>query len=117
MKSNGEQIRRKVMGDDYVEQAINNSSNFTYPMQNYINQHGWGATWHRPGLDLKTRSLVTIAMLAALKATDELSGHIHGAVRNGASEEEIQEVLLHSAVYCGAPAAQQAFRVVRAYFD
>jgi len=113
VKPNGEHIRRKVMGDSFVDSALTNATNFTQPMQDYINDHGWGATWQRDGLDLKTRSLITIAMLAALKAPQELKGHIRGALNNGASIEEIREVLLHSAVYCGAPAAQEAFRAAQ----
>ena len=109
-KGKGEQIRRQVMGDNFVDRALANADDFTQPMQDYINEHGWGSTWQRGGIDLKTRSLITIAMLAALKAPQELKGHIRGALNNGASIEEIQEVLLHSAVYCGAPAAQEAFR-------
>lgn len=108
--SQGEQIRRQVMGDDFVDKALENSNEFTRPMQEYINQHGWGSTWQRQGIDLKTRSLVTIAMLAALKAPKELKGHVRGALNNGATAEEVREVILHSAVYCGAPAAQEAFR-------
>jgi 4-carboxymuconolactone decarboxylase len=115
--SQGEKIRRQVMGDEFVEQALAKSDEFTEPMQHYINDHGWGSTWQRGGIDLKTRSLITIAMLAALKAPTELTGHIRGALRNGASKEEIQEVLLHSAVYCGAPAAQEAFRAAKTFFD
>jgi 4-carboxymuconolactone decarboxylase len=109
----GEKIRRKVMGDKFVDHALNNADDFSQPMQNYINEHAWGATWQRSELDLKTRSLVTIAMLVALKAQQELKGHIQGALNNGASTAEIREVLLHSAVYCGAPAAQEAFRVAK----
>ena len=109
-KGKGEQIRRQVMGDEFVDRALTNANEFTQPMQDYINEHGWGSTWQRGGIDLKTRSLITVAMLAALKAPQELKGHIRGALNNGASIEEIQEVLLHSAVYCGAPAAQEAFR-------
>lgn len=108
--SRGEQTRRQVMGDDFVDKALENSNEFTRPMQEYINQHGWGSTWQREGIDLKTRSLVTIAMLAALKAPKELQGHVRGALNNGATAEEIREVILHSAVYCGAPAAQEALR-------
>lgn len=107
--NSGEKIRRQVMGSDFVD-AAQSTDSFSEPLQQYINLHGWGSTWQRDGLDLKTRSLITIAMLAALKAPNELKGHIRGALRNGASIEEIQEVLLHSAVYCGAPAAQAAFR-------
>ena len=117
MINQGEVIRRQVMGDEFVDSALDSSDEFTKPMQSYINQHGWGATWQREGLDLKTRSLITIAMLTALKAPTELTGHIRGALRNGASKEEIQEVLLHSAVYCGAPAAQEAFRAAKKFFD
>lgn len=109
----GEKIRRQVMGDDFVDRALNNTSELTEPMQEYINAHGWGSTWQRGGIDLKTRSLVTVAMLAALKAPQELQGHIRGALNNGASKDEIREVLLHSAVYCGAPAAQEAFRAAK----
>lgn len=111
--SAGESVRRKVMGDSFVDAALTKTTDFTQPMQEYINDHGWGSTWQRGGLDLKTRSLVTIAMLAALKAPQELKGHIRGALNNGATVEEIREVLLHSAVYCGAPAAQEAFRAAQ----
>ncbi len=111
--SAGESIRRKVMGDTFVDAALNKATDFTQPMQDYINDHGWGSTWQREGLDLKTRSLVTIAMLAALKAPQELKGHMRVALDNGATAEEIREVLLHSAVYCGAPAAQEAFRAAQ----
>ncbi|GHE95893.1 carboxymuconolactone decarboxylase family protein [Thalassotalea profundi] len=117
MDNKGEIIRRQVMGDEFVNKALANSDEFTQPMQHYINQHGWGATWQREGIDLKTRSLVTIAMLTALKASTELTGHLRGAINNGATQSEIQEVLLHSAVYCGAPAAQEAFRTAKAFFD
>jgi len=112
-KQSGVQIRRQVMGDEFVDRALNNADDFTQPMQDYINDHGWGSTWQREGIDRKTRSLVTIAMLAALKAPQELKGHIRGALNNGATKEEIREVLLHSAVYCGAPAAQEAFRAAK----
>jgi len=115
--SKGEQIRRQVMGDSFVDKALSNADDFTQPMQDYINDHGWGSTWQRGGIDLKTRSLVTIAMLAALKAPQELKGHIRGALNNGATKEEIREVLLHSAIYCGAPAAQEAFRAAKDVLD
>lgn len=112
-QSPGEKTRRKVMGDSFVDSALAKTSDFTQPMQDYINDHGWGSTWQREGLDLKTRSLITIAMLTALKAPQELKGHIRGALNNGATIDEIREVLLHSAVYCGAPAAQEAFRAAQ----
>lgn len=112
-KTSGEQVRRQVMGDEFVDRALNNADDFTQPVQDYINEHAWGSTWQREGIDRKTRSLVTIAMLAALKAPQELKGHVRGALNNGATKEEIREVLLHSAVYCGAPAAQEAFRAAK----
>ncbi|MBL0710451.1 MAG: carboxymuconolactone decarboxylase family protein [Colwellia sp.] len=115
--SSGEKIRRQVMGDAFVDRALTNVDDFNQPMQAYINDHGWGSTWQRGGIDLKTRSLVTIAMLTALKAPQELKGHIRGALNNGASQEEIREVLLHSAVYCGVPATQEAFRAAKEVLD
>ncbi|OUR81889.1 4-carboxymuconolactone decarboxylase [Cycloclasticus sp. 46_120_T64] len=116
-KPSGESIRRQVMGDEFVDKALDSADWLTEPVQEYINEHGWGATWNRPGLELKTRSLITIAMLAALKAPAELKGHVRGALRNGCTKEEIRETLLHSAVYCGAPAAQEAFRAAREILD
>ncbi|MBL4909313.1 MAG: carboxymuconolactone decarboxylase family protein [Alteromonadaceae bacterium] len=115
--NHGEKMRRQVMGNEFVDRALTNTNEFAQPMQDYINQHGWGSTWLREGLDLKTRSLITIAMLTALKAPQELKGHIRGALNNGATKEEIREVLLHSAVYCGAPAAQEAFRAANHIFS
>ena len=117
MSNNGEKVRRQVMGDSFVDKALANTDKFTEPMQNYINEHCWGSTWQRTGLDLKTRSLVTIAMLAALRAPQELKGHIRGALNNGATTDEIREVLLHSGVYCGAPALQEAFRAAKEVLD
>lgn len=109
----GLQVRTEVMGEEFVQKAIDNTTPFTEPLQEWINEHAWGSTWQRPGLPRKTRSLVTIAMLAALKAPTELKGHVRGALRNGCTPEEIQEVLLQSLVYCGAPAAQEAFRAAK----
>lgn len=106
-------IRTEVMGTDFVQRARDNTTEFTAPMQDWINDHAWGSTWQRDGLPRRTRSLVTIAMLAALKAPQELKGHVRGALNNGCTVEEIREVLLHSAVYCGAPAAQEAFRAAQ----
>lgn len=117
MTTSGEKVRRQVMGDSFVDTALNNADDFTQPVQDYINEHAWGSTWQREGLDLKTRSLITIAMLAALKAPHELKGHVRGALNNGATIEEIREVLLHSAVYCGAPAAQEAIRAAKEVID
>lgn len=112
-RKKGLAVRTEVMGEAFVEQAMNNTDEFMTPMQDWINEHGWGSTWQREILPRETRSLITIAMLAALKAPTELKGHVRGALRNGCTPEEIQEVLLHAFVYCGAPAAQEAFRSAR----
>ncbi|WP_027859412.1 carboxymuconolactone decarboxylase family protein [Marinobacterium jannaschii] len=114
---NGLKVRREVMGDEFVQRAIDNTTELTAPLQGWINEHAWGSTWQRDGLPRQTRSLVTIGMLVALKAPTELKGHIRGALRNGCSVEEIQEVLLHSLPYCGAPAAQEAFRAAQEVID
>ncbi len=102
--------RKKVMGEDFVARAFAGASDFTMPIQHYITRNAWGDVWQRPGLDLKTRSLVTVAMLTALGKQHELKGHVRGALNNGATAEEIQEVLLHASIYCGVPAAVDAFR-------
>ena len=102
--------RKQVMGDAFVAAALANTTPFTQPIQEHITRAAWGDVWQRPGLDLKTRSLITVAMLTALGKQNELKGHVRGALNNGATEQEIQEVLLHAAVYCGVPAAVEAFR-------
>lgn len=110
---NGLKVRTEVMGEAFVHKAIDNTNETTQDLQDWINEHAWGSTWQREGLPRSTRSLVTIAMLAALKAPTELKGHVRGALNNGCTPEEIKEVLLHSVVYCGAPAAQEAFRAAK----
>lgn len=102
--------RKQVMGEDFVANAFRNATPFTLPMQDYITKNAWGDVWQRPGLDLKTRSLITVAMLTALGKQHELKGHVRGALNNGATVEEIQEVLLHASIYCGVPSAVEAFR-------
>lgn len=106
----GMAVRREVMGDEFVDRALNSASDFTQPMQELATSNAWGEVWVREGISKKTRSLVTIATLAALKASNELKGHVRGALRNGCTVPEIQEVLLHSAVYCGMPSGLEAFR-------
>lgn len=103
-------IRRQVMGDDFVDRAFANANDFTRPLQDFITENAWGTVWCRSGIDLKTRSLVTVAMLTALGRQHELAGHLRGALNNGAMEAEIREVLLHAAVYCGVPLAAEGFR-------
>ena len=107
---NGLATRKAVMGEDFVAAAFANATAFTAPIQEHITRAAWGDVWQRPGLELKTRSLITVAMLTALGKQHELKGHVRGALNNGASVEEIQEVLLHATIYCGVPAAVEAFR-------
>lgn len=116
-KKKGLKVRTEVMGEEFVQRAINNTTELTEPLQDWINEHAWGSTWQREGISKQTRSLVTIAMLAALKSPAELKGHVRGALNNGCTVQEIQEVLLHSIVYCGAPAAQEAFRAAQEVID
>ncbi len=102
--------RKQVMGEEFVANALGGATPFTQPIQDHITRAAWGDTWQRPGLDLKTRSLITVAMLTALGKQNELKGHVRGALNNGATAAELQEVLLHAAIYCGVPAAVEAFR-------
>ncbi|MBU0603677.1 MAG: carboxymuconolactone decarboxylase family protein [Gammaproteobacteria bacterium] len=112
-KSQGETVRREVMGDAFVDRALGNATEFTRPLQDFVNEHAWGGTWVRDGLDRRTRSLVTLSVLTALRCPQELKGHVRGALNNGCSVEEIRETLLHCAVYAGAPAAIDAFRAAQ----
>lgn len=111
--NNGVQMRRQVMGDEFVDRALNNATDFTQPLQDFVNEHAWGSVWNREGLPLKTRSLITLAALTALKCPQELKGHVRGALNNGCTVEEIREALLHCAVYAGVPAAIEAFRAAQ----
>lgn len=103
-------VRREVMGDTFVDRALNSATDFTQPLQDLVTRNAWGEVWVREGISKQTRSLITIATLAALKAPTELKGHVRGALRNGCTIAEIQEVLLHSTVYCGMPSGIEAFR-------
>ncbi|HVL75878.1 MAG TPA: 4-carboxymuconolactone decarboxylase [Noviherbaspirillum sp.] len=109
----GLRMRRQVMGDAFVDRAFAGADEFTMPLQEFITRNAWGTVWCRDGLDLKTRSLITVAMLTALGRTHELKGHLRGALNNGATREELRELLLHAAVYCGAPAAVEGFRAAQ----
>jgi 4-carboxymuconolactone decarboxylase len=102
--------RREVMGDAFVDRALAATTPFNQPIQDHISRAAWGDVWQRDGLDRKTRSLITVAMLTALGKQNELKGHVRGALNNGATVQEIQEVLLHAAIYCGVPASVEAFR-------
>jgi 4-carboxymuconolactone decarboxylase len=109
----GMKVRRAVLGDAYVDKAIASATEFTRPLQDMVTENCWGEVWTREALPRTTRSLITIATLAALKASEELKGHVLGALRNGCTVEEIREVLLHSTVYCGVPSGIEAFRAAK----
>lgn len=104
-------VRRQVLGDTHVDRATEGASEFTAPFQEFITRFAWGGVWTREGLDRRTRSAVTLAVLAALGREGELALHVRGALRNGLTREEIAEVLIHTAVYAGVPAANAAFQV------
>jgi 4-carboxymuconolactone decarboxylase len=107
----GERVRRTVLGDAHVDRAQSTTTGFTAPFQEYVTRAAWGQVWARPGLDLRTRSCLTLAVLAALRCEQELAMHVAAAVRLGVTVEEIREVLLHTTVYAGAPAGNAAFAV------
>ena len=107
----GLKVRREVLGDAHVDRSLAAVSDFARPVQEYVTATAWGQIWSRPGLDRRTRSLLNLAMLTALNRNHELGVHVRGAVTNGCTVEEIQEALLQAAVYCGAPAALESFRV------
>jgi len=109
----GTKIRRQVLGDAHVDRATERTTPLTAEFQDLITRYGWGEIWTRPGLDRRTRSLITITALVAGGHHDELALHVRGALRNGVSVEEIGETLLHAAVYCGVPAANTAFRIAQ----
>lgn len=113
----GMTVRREVLGDDYVERAIAGNAGFTGDFQNLITRYAWGEIWTRPGLDRRMRSAITLTALIALGHHEELALHLRAAVRNGLTHDEIKEILLQSAIYCGVPAANSAFRVASRIFD
>ena len=107
----GMQVRRDVLGAEHVERSMANASEFATPMQELVTEFCWGRVWTRPGLDRRTRSLLNLGMLTALNRMHEFGVHVRGAVNNGCTVDEIREVLLQTAVYCGVPAALESFRV------
>jgi 4-carboxymuconolactone decarboxylase len=107
----GMRVRREVLGDDHVDRATANATDLTRDFQDFITRYAWGEIWARPGLDRRTRSCITLTALVARGQFDELAMHIRAARRNGLGDDEIAEVLLQCAVYCGVPAANSAFRV------
>ncbi len=113
----GLKIRREVLGADYVDQAMANATSFTQPLQELVTTYCWGEIWSRPGLDRRTRSMINLAMITALNRPHELKLHVNAALNNGLSKEEICEVLLQTAIYCGLPAAVDAFRTASQVFE
>jgi 4-carboxymuconolactone decarboxylase len=109
-------IRRQVLGDAYVDNALAATDTFNRPLQELVTQYCWGEIWGRDGLDLKTRSLLNLAMLSALNRPHEIKTHVRGALNNGVSTSEIMEVFLQVAIYCGVPAAVDSFRLAREVF-
>ncbi|HKF74502.1 MAG TPA: 4-carboxymuconolactone decarboxylase [Candidatus Dormibacteraeota bacterium] len=113
----GMAVRRAVLGDAHVDRAEARRSPLTSDFQDYITRCAWGEIWTRPGLDRRTRSCITVAMLVALNRTEELAMHLRAALTNGVTVDELKEVLLQTAVYCGVPAANTAFRVASEVLD
>jgi 4-carboxymuconolactone decarboxylase len=112
----GLSTRREVLGAEYVDASLKNATDFNIDMQELVTQYCWGDIWNRPGLDRRTRSLLNLAMLTALNRPHELKLHVRGAINNGLSKDEIKEVFLQAAIYCGVPAAIDSFRVASEVF-
>jgi 4-carboxymuconolactone decarboxylase len=110
-------VRREVLGAEYVDKAMAQADELTQPLQELVTEYCWGAVWTRPGLPRRTRSLINLAMLTALNRPHEVRLHLRGALRNGCSKEEIMEVLLQSAIYCGVPAAIDSVRIAKEVFQ
>ncbi|MDO8605906.1 MAG: 4-carboxymuconolactone decarboxylase [Phaeospirillum sp.] len=112
----GQQTRREILGDAHADRVAANLDDATRPFQDLITRYGWGEVWSRPGLDRRTRSMLTLAMLTALNRPAAIKLHLRGALNNGVTEAEIVEVLLQAAIYCGAPAAEESLRLAREIF-
>jgi len=110
-------VRREVLGDEHVDRAIAGTTGFTAPFQEFITEYAWGTIWARDGIDRRSRSMVTLAVLTALGREHEIEMHVRAALRNGLSQEEICEVLLQTALYAGLPAANRAFTLAQQVFD
>jgi 4-carboxymuconolactone decarboxylase len=110
-------VRRDVLGAEYVDQSMAAADDFTRPLQELVTEYCWGAIWTRPGLPRRTRSLINLAMLTALNRPHEVRLHLRGALRNGCTKDEVMEVLLQAAIYCGVPAAIDSFRIAREVFQ
>jgi 4-carboxymuconolactone decarboxylase len=110
-RERGFKVRREVLGDEHVDRSIERTTDLTRDFQDLITRYAWGEIWTRPGLDRRTRSCITVAMLVALNRSEELEMHLRAALRNGVTVDELREVLLQTAIYCGVPAANSAFRI------
>lgn len=113
----GLEIRRAVLGSEYVDKSIQNATDFNRPMQELVTEYCWGEVWTRPGLSRKSRSIINLAMLTALNRPHEIKLHVRGAINNGLTKEEIREVFLQTAIYCGVPAAIDSFRLAQEVFN
>jgi len=113
----GLKVRREVLGADYVDNSIKNADEFNLPMQQLVTRYCWGEIWTRPMFDRRTRSIINLAMLTALNRPHEIRLHLRGAIKNGLSKEEICEIFLQAAIYCGVPAAIDSFRIAGEVFD
>ena len=109
----GMKVRREVLGDEHVDRATANATDFSRPFQEFITRAAWGEAWTRPGLERRERSIITLAVLTALRAENEIPMHVRAALRNGLTADEIREVLIHTAVYAGVPAANSAFALAQ----
>jgi 4-carboxymuconolactone decarboxylase len=109
----GMKVRREVLGDEHVDRATANATDFSRPFQEFITRSAWGEAWTREGLDRRTRSCITLAVLTALRAENEIGMHVRAALRNGLTPDEIREVLIHTAVYAGVPSANSAFAIAQ----
>ncbi|MFL9812031.1 carboxymuconolactone decarboxylase family protein [Stutzerimonas sp. VN223-3] len=113
----GLQTRRDVLGDEYVDAAVNKATDYNWPMQEFVTEYCWDEIWNRPGLSRKDRSMLNLGMISALGRTQELKMHVRGAINNGWTKEELREVFLQVAVYCGVPAAIDSFRTAQEVFN
>ena len=113
----GLQVRREVLGAEHVDASLSQADDFSRPLQELVTEYCWGNVWSRPGLDRKTRSLINVAMLTALNRPHEVKLHLRGALNNGCSKNDIMEVLLQPAIYCGVPAAMDSLRVAKEFFQ
>jgi 4-carboxymuconolactone decarboxylase len=113
----GMQVRREVLGDAHVDRAIERTTEFTAPFQEFITRYAWGSVWTRDGLDRRTRSVITLSVLAALGRENEIEMHVRAALRNGLTPDEIAEVFIHTAIYAGVPAANSAFAIAQRVID